>query len=109
MDKERFPSSTRKLAGILTDSFYEPHAHDFSREQGESYLPYDEYVEALKEYGIQYIPPIAIIDNPMREDLERCLEESNFLNNGNPGEGIVISRKNNWPAMTSTVANDRQQ
>lgn len=56
----------------------------------QSYLPYNEYVEALKEYGIQYIPPIAIIDNPTREDLERCLEESSFLNNGNPGEGIVI-------------------
>lgn len=56
----------------------------------QKYLPYEEYVDGLKAFSIPYIPPIAIIDNPTQEDLERCLGECDFLNAGNPGEGIVI-------------------
>lgn len=55
-----------------------------------TYLPYEDYVAGLKEFGLEYIPPIAIIDTPTEKDLEECLENSTFLNNGAPGEGIVI-------------------
>lgn len=56
----------------------------------EAYLPYEDYVDGLKEFDLEYIPPISIIDNPTMDDLKECLEHSNFLNMGQPGEGIVI-------------------
>lgn len=54
------------------------------------YIPYEEYIDDIRDCGIDFIPPIALIDNPSQEDLIRFLDESTFLNGDNPGEGIVI-------------------
>lgn len=58
--------------------------------ENDRYIPYEEYIDDIKECGIDFIPPIALIDNPSQEDLIRFLDESTFLNGDNPGEGIVI-------------------
>lgn len=63
------------------------------------YLDYEDYIDGLNEYNILSIPPIDIINNPTQEDIEKCIKHSTFLNNGEPGEGIVIhnpSFKNKW-------------
>lgn len=57
------------------------------------FLPYEAYKPILEEYGIDYIPPLAIIKMPKEEDLYRCLDKSGqfLIEDGKgAGEGIVI-------------------
>ena len=67
---------------------------DVCYEDGDSisYIPYDEYAPVLKSYGLDYIPPIKIIENPTLDKLLPCLEQNNFLikDGQGAGEGIVI-------------------
>lgn len=56
----------------------------------ERYIPYEEWINYVKEFGIEYIPAIAIIDKPTEDDIAKLVDKSVYLNNGNPGEGIVI-------------------
>jgi hypothetical protein len=72
---------------------------DVCEENGEEtrYLPYEEYKILLEEFGIDYIPPIATIENPTIEDLTNLLEKTgNFLikDGAGNGEGIVIKNYN---------------
>lgn len=57
------------------------------------YLTYETYQPLLEEFGLDYIPPLAIINNPTPDSLYHCLEKTGqFLvqdGKGN-GEGIVI-------------------
>ena len=56
-----------------------------------TYLPYEEYQPILEEFGVEYIPPLAIIDNPSTEQLYAQLERNDYLMKpGEIGEGIVI-------------------
>ena len=57
------------------------------------YLPYDTYSEMLKEFGIDFIPPLAIIKNGHYESFVKCLDKTGqFLikDGAGKGEGIVI-------------------
>ncbi len=60
------------------------------------YIHYDVYNPVLKEYGINYIPPIRIIHNAFnsKDKLVDLLNETNFLlkEGETKGEGIVIKR-----------------
>ena len=56
------------------------------------YLPFDEYYKILEEFNIEYVPPIAKVDNCTYEKLIEFLNSNNYLiedGKGN-GEGIVI-------------------
>ncbi len=57
-----------------------------------SYLHYNEYAPALKQFDINYIHPIAIFDKPSYEQLIKQLERNDYLiqNGKGKGEGIVI-------------------
>lgn len=57
-----------------------------------SYMHYDQYSEILEEYGIQFIPPLRIINNPTYENLIKCTEANDYLikDGEGKGEGIVI-------------------
>lgn len=59
----------------------------------DQHLSYDSYVDSLKEFDIDFIPPIAIMKNPNYESLLKLLDKTGeFLVKdgcGN-GEGIVI-------------------
>lgn len=56
-----------------------------------SWMPFEEYQPILEQYGISYIPPMTIIDNPSRELLEECVNSNAFMmQDGCIGEGIVI-------------------
>jgi hypothetical protein len=57
------------------------------------YIPYDIYKPMLEEFGVNYIPPLAVITNPSYEQLIKCLEKTGqFLvkDGAGNGEGIVI-------------------
>lgn len=58
----------------------------------ERYVPYDEYAPVLEQYGIDFVPPNAIIRNPTDPDFLRLLESNTFLirDGEGPGEGIVL-------------------
>lgn len=61
---------------------------------GDYFLHYDAYKSILEAYGINYIPPIAIVNNGTLEKYNDLLARNQYLiedGKGN-GEGIVIKR-----------------
>jgi hypothetical protein len=56
------------------------------------FIHYETYHHALREYGVDFLPPIAIIRNGSYEHFEKCLEKNTFgIEQGKGfGEGIVI-------------------
>ncbi|MFW9972571.1 MAG: RNA ligase family protein, partial [Candidatus Odinarchaeota archaeon] len=58
----------------------------------EKYLTYEQYKPILKQYNIDYIPPICKIKNPTKEKLFNQLEKNTFLikDGCGSGEGIII-------------------
>ena len=59
---------------------------------GDDHIPYQEYVDMLTIYDVEFIPCIACVDNPIEEKLYSIRDTDNYLiqeNNG-VGEGIVI-------------------
>ena len=61
---------------------------------GDPYLPYSVYSRLLDAYGVDYVPEIAEIDFPTKEDLEALADnESGFrVEDGSAGEGVVVKR-----------------
>ena len=61
-------------------------------DHGLHYFSYAEYQPILESFGINYIPPIAIIKNPTYETLIEKLTVNNFLieDGQGCGEGIVV-------------------
>lgn len=57
----------------------------------EKYLECTEYIPLLKEFDVQYIPPIVMLLNPEIKDVVKYQDNCNFLMKDNLlGEGIVI-------------------
>lgn len=72
---------------------------------GESYIPYSDYITLLEEFGIDYIPLLAEVHNGSREQFYALLEKNQFLikDGMGAGEGIVIknySYKNKYGRTT---------
>lgn len=67
---------------------------DVARVEGEElvYLPFNDYYELLKKHNIEYIPPIAKVDNCNYEKLVEYMQGNNYLieDGKGAGEGIVI-------------------
>lgn len=63
-------------------------------DENDNYIHYSEYAPILEMYNINYIPPLAIINNPTYEQLIKKLPSNNFLieDGKGSGEGIVIKR-----------------
>lgn len=88
------PHSLRTYRDDCWRKFY---VFDVIEELGDDefrYLPYDEYKELCDKYNIDYLPPIAIINNPSYENLISMLDRNVFLikDGCGVGEGIVIKR-----------------
>lgn len=61
------------------------------------YLSYEEYAPILDKYNIEYIPLIAKLENPTKEEVVDCLNKTTYLQkDDNLGEGIVIKRYDGW-------------
>lgn len=58
----------------------------------EVYLPYEAYKWMMDKYDIDYLPPLAIIDHPTKEQLISYLDKNIYLikDGHGVGEGIVI-------------------
>lgn len=72
---------------------FDVYAQDWDESGEWSIVPYDVYKVWLDEFGIDYIPPLAIMKNPTEEQLFKALEKSGqFLikDGAGTGEGIVI-------------------
>lgn len=71
---------------------------DYSNPENPQYLSYEEYEPLLKKYNIEYIPLIAILNHPSKEDILPYLDKTTFLQSDSktPGEGLVIKRYDGW-------------
>lgn len=60
------------------------------------FLSYDEYKPMLDTAGIEYIPPIFVVENPTEERLFGAIEQNNYLikDGEGVGEGVVIKNYN---------------
>jgi RNA ligase len=58
------------------------------------YLPYETYLPLLTEYNLDFIPVMAILDNPKECDLVALLEQNTYLIQAEKGEGEGIVIKN---------------
>lgn len=65
---------------------------DVFDEERLQYIHYNEYKPILDKFGIEYIPPLAVIKNPTYERLMGLLDKNYYLipDGEKPGEGIVI-------------------
>lgn len=77
------------------------------------YLAYEEYQLLLEQYGLNYIPPLKIIENPREQDIYDLLPMNTFLieDGKGSGEGVVIKNyayKNPYGRQTwaKIVANE---
>ncbi len=62
----------------------------YNSEDG-TYLSYDTYKKILDEFGLLYIPEIAVLNNPTENDIKAYLDKTGeFLITEGLGEGIVI-------------------
>lgn len=69
------------------------------------YLPYEEYQPLMERYGIDYIPPIAVVENGNLDTYLGLLERNTFLieDGKGIGEGLVIKNydyKNKYGRQT---------
>lgn len=77
------------------DAWREFYVFDVYDDGKEKYISYEKYQPLLEEYDIEYIPPIAIIDKPKKENLINQLDKTSqyLIEDGEGlGEGIVIKR-----------------
>lgn len=61
-----------------------------------NFFPYNQYAPVLHRFGLKFIPPLRILENPTGEDLRRELSRNKYLikNDASIGEGIVIKNYN---------------
>lgn len=71
---------------------------DYSNPENTRYLSYEEYEPLLKKYNIEYVPLIAVLNHPSKEDILPYLDKTTFLQSDSktPGEGLVIKRYDGW-------------
>lgn len=79
------------LKTYRADAWRKFYVFDVMNNKGE-YIPFDEYELILKEFHLDYIPPLAIIKNPTYERLISWLDRNQFLveDGKGAGEGVVI-------------------
>jgi len=78
--------------GYRPEAWRNFYVFDVYNDETEQYLPYSVYQPILEEFGITYIPPLAIVRNGDYERFLHYVANNFFLcpDGGEPGEGIVI-------------------
>ena len=78
--------------GYREDAWRKFYVFDVLNDETDTYMTYEAYKPLLEEFGIEYIPPLAIVKNGSYEGFLKLLEQNKYLcpDNGEPGEGIVI-------------------
>ena len=73
------------------DTWYDWFVFDVFNKDTLKWMTYEEYAPILDRYGISYIPPIAILENPITDALNECVMNNHYhTTDDNIGEGIVI-------------------
>lgn len=87
------PHSLKTYRDDAWDKFY---VFDVCEDNGEDfkYIPYDGYKPLLEEFKIDYIPVLAVLENPTNDQIAKLAEENRFLikEGMGSGEGIVCKR-----------------
>ena len=86
------------LKTYTEDSWKKFYIFDVCVDDGEElkYLPYEEYEPLLKEFGLLFLEPLAIVDNPSVEEVKELVKNNTYRikENAGCGEGVVIKRYN---------------
>lgn len=78
--------------GYREEAWRHFYVFDVYNDDTEQYLSYEVYQPLLEEFGVEYIPPLAIIKNGSYEGFLKVLEANHYLipDGGPAGEGIVL-------------------
>ena len=78
--------------GYREDAWRKFYIFDVFNDETQQYLSYDAYQPLLEEFGLDYIPPLAIVNNGDYERFIKYLNDNHFLcpDGGEVGEGIVL-------------------
>ena len=85
------------ISSYLADAWNKLYIFDVCREDEEGHIiewiPYETYSKWLDAHGIDYIPVMAVVENPTIDSLKEYVENNHYLlPEGQVGEGIVIKR-----------------
>lgn len=85
------------ISSYLLDAWNKLYIFDVCKEDEEGHItewiPYETYSAWLDEFGIDYIPVVAVLENPSIESLAQYVEGNHYLLPLDQiGEGIVIKR-----------------
>jgi len=83
------PHSVKTYDETAWKEFY---VFDMYDPSDDTYIHYEVYKNIMEKYGINYIPVIASILFPDKEDLMAVLDQCTFMNGDKAGEGIVCKR-----------------
>lgn len=74
------------------DSWNKFYVFDVFNDETDQYLSYETYQPLLEQFGVIYVPPLAIIKNGDYERFLKYVAENLFLcpDGGTPGEGVVL-------------------
>jgi hypothetical protein len=83
------------------------------------FIHYDRLVELANRFGFKYIPALAIIDHPTKEQLVGLLDSNNYLctDEAGAGEGLVLKRygfvnkfgRTTWAKMVRAEFKDKHR
>lgn len=78
--------------GYRQDAWKRLYVFDVYNSETDQYLSYDDYKPLLDEFGIEYIPPLAVVNNGSYENFLNFLDKNKYLcpDDGEPGEGVVL-------------------
>lgn len=83
------------VTGYEDSAWRKIYIFDVYDEAENRYLRFDEYVEEISNLGLDYIPPIAILDHPTLEEVQSYVSKCTFvMQDEQAGEGIVIHAPN---------------
>lgn len=85
------PHSLKTYRDDAWRNFY---VFDVFDDETDQFVPIVEYIDKLKAHDIEFVPLLAIVDNPTEEYLRGYLERNTYLikDGAGVGEGIVIKR-----------------
>lgn len=76
------------------DAWNKAYIFDVCEDDGDEvrYLPYDEYAPLLEEFGLLYLKPLLVVDNPTVDHIKDCVNNNTYAIKADKGcgEGIVI-------------------
>lgn len=95
------PHTIRTYSEDVWKNFYVFDVFEYNNNQSSRYIPYDKYKEELDQFGIVYIPVLAILDHPSIDDIASLAKDNHYLipDQNHIGEGIVCKQygyRNKW-------------